>query len=344
MIEPPPLPKKRKRIHPLFFVVIGASVIILISFVVLGWSISTRLDRQSDELEPLVDQLRDEGYAMTTDELVASLPELAPEENSAFLYAEAFALLVEPGVTAYDDQLPIIGNGDTPEYGVPYPEETLERMRKHLKKNAAAIAKLHEAASLRRGRYPREDWADVEQPLWDFPHHHFNIEATALLCVDAEVAMQDGDTDRATQSIRAAFRVAQSLELEPSMAAQEYRARSNSIALWSLERILNRDALGRDQLVALSETLDARAAHDAFLSGFQGLYLYAQREFAELEVDAFGNPNPLLKLMTLPNRVALLQFLLDWSQPSTHVSRCQPNPFVNCITAWMICRSFSSPS
>jgi hypothetical protein len=62
------------------------------------------------------------------------------------------------------------------------------------------------------------------------------------------------------------------------------------------------------------EVLDAKAAHKAYMDAFRGFYIPAGSFLQFFETDGFGQTNPIMKLVNMPSRLALLEYLYQWSQ------------------------------
>src|SRR2546423_5701571 len=148
-MTPPPLPTKRKALHPTAtWVPISVGLIFLFF---IGRYAFDRLSL-SRKIAARMGEIRKVGHPVTLAELNQWYAQVPSEENAAHIYARAFANLSLAATNS--SELPLLGRGKLPPRTQPLSDKSRKAIAVLLAENHAALELLHEGASRRRCRYP----------------------------------------------------------------------------------------------------------------------------------------------------------------------------------------------
>lgn len=225
-------------------------VLFALTFVV--WHVTLQ-DAIDDEFK----SIRAKGEPLTFDDVLALHPEVEGE-NLADALQNAFGHVVEETDPARDAKLPLLG-GLTWQVGDPISESSLPIVADHLKKNATAIELMHKASTIQRGKYPIHN-RGVHTLL---PHLGELRKTVELLVLDACYAAEQGDTDRAVDSLLAALAIGRSVKHEPFLITQIVRVACNYRALAAIRAIVGARRLTETQLGRLAKAIEWSGYGDA---------------------------------------------------------------------------------
>ena len=145
--------------------VAAAAMIVLAG---LGGLAAHLYDRHWEKkVEAKLAEYRAAGQPVTWPEVLAALPRIPDEDNSALVLLDAFADMAEPSSDAadtifWDYRLRLCE-------GARRSERASDLVRAHLDRNARALAAIYRAALLERGRFPYDPAADLY--LWPWRSH-----------------------------------------------------------------------------------------------------------------------------------------------------------------------------
>ena len=194
--------------------------------------------------------VRAQGYPVTLEELDAWYPAVPEEENAANLYQEA--LKAWRGLPPERMDLLTIDEKDRPARSAPLPDEVQAAIDEYVRINTAALDLLHRAALMPRCRFALDF---TKGQAVDLRHLYPLRTGAQLLAFAVEVAVEEGDAERAVGALCDILAVGRSLCEEPLYISQYSRMACISIATGALERLLSRMALPEEQLVRLDEAL-----------------------------------------------------------------------------------------
>jgi hypothetical protein len=177
------------------------------------------------------------------DKFYAAVPD---SSNAALIWLQAVASISEETNGSL--------NKVSFKWSVPLTDEELEAGATVLSSNKEALALFRTAAALPQSRYP----VNLSQiPFTNF-HHWSSIKTAAqLLRMEAGVAAQQGDEDRAVDAIRCIFAAGNSIATEPLLISQLVRYAVDVIGVQSAEFALNRTSFGDLEL----QTMQLAAAN-----------------------------------------------------------------------------------
>jgi len=239
-------------------------------------------------LEAELGRLRDSGEPLTLAEIAPSLP--PGEANAADIYLQAFdALRVSESGSA---ELPVFD-------GVGGPER-LAPAQRVVGPNADYYSLLEEASQIPWCAFPIESAAGLNAQL---PHPAKMLwQGAQRLGSRAEVLAAEGDIDGAIASCAVAFRIAEHIQMEPTLIALLVGIAIEDIQMSALERVLPAGAPSPeaahklfdelraiDQTDPLPRTMLAQRAFGLWV--FQHLRQLSWRELAE-EAPFFGEQLP----------------------------------------------------
>jgi len=150
------------------------------------------------------------------------------------------------------DELPVVNTGKLPALSEPISPDMLEDIAWYIEKNAEAISLLHEAAIITECRYPVDM---TEGPGMLLSHLARLRQGARLLKLEAILAAEQGDMERAVRAVTSSLAMAHALKEEPILISRLVRIACNSISCGSLERVLSRVSLSDDQLARLASAL-----------------------------------------------------------------------------------------
>lgn len=246
-----------------------------------------------------ITKIRKAAYPATPEELEKWYPEPSSGQNASYLYLKA-AENYNRNPKDVDTRLLIV-NGEgvkLPPPEVPLPEEVIKNSETYLQENSTSVELLHKAAGYKACRYPVE----VGDPERRLAYLSNLRQGARLLSMEAILAAEKGDAEKAVKAIVASVALSSSLENEPTIDSLVWMMGIEHVVLDYLERILNRCAFNSDQLRQLSVKIaafDEMKTMERALAG-ERTYVYsghALEEYLEY-VDynfMFVRKNPFLK-------------------------------------------------
>jgi hypothetical protein len=285
-VPPPPPRRPWSRRRKLF---VGAIALLAIAMATLWTFNRSGSIRQKSEVEAI----RAAGHPVTFAEVQAQRVKIPDAENSALKIVPLFDELEE---RVGQPPMPLYGSfgSDWAEAGERLSPEMMGIVGPYLEARRDLLAKLHEAAKLKRGAYPIAWTADGFSTL--LPHLSRIRAATRLLCLEAIHRANRGDIDGAMDSAFAALRVDESLGDEPTLISMLVRIACETAAIDALQQVM---ALGRPgepaiarfraELVPLAD--DKRGLVRA-IDGERALMMtfYAALKTGKASTNAFGTP------------------------------------------------------
>jgi len=213
-----------------------------------------------------LEAIRAAGFPVTLEELDAYYPTFPPWQNAADFYALAFAkqVLLTSKETA-EHRLPT--EKDLPKDDESLDEKTRKAVLEYIDRNAAALLLLHEAAKFKTCRYPVNFSLGPRVPI----SHLIAIRRSALLLrLEAMVAAEEDDPDRAAEVILSMMALGNSLIDEPVIVSQKVRILCCRLSGIALQRVMNRVVLAESQMVDLQAAFRAAEDFEAIIRGYVG--------------------------------------------------------------------------
>lgn len=233
-------PWQRRRRLILIGVALG-TLLFLTPFLLFRWHTKGQVEQE-------LARIRASGLPATPQDSAQQFPRESEESNGAELYEEAFKAKKEiPGaedvyVTISKEQ------ADAPQ-PVSFSDGLRKAIREYLEANADRLRLLHDAAKHPVSRFPLDLSKGAQLEL---PHLGKLRDASRLLQLEAFVAVEDGDPERAVQAILAAMAGADTLRSEPLVISQLVRCACQGIVFDTVKRVLSTAAFNDDQLARLS--------------------------------------------------------------------------------------------
>lgn len=220
-------------------------VALILSILFIGWRlILNRL------LAAEMAAIHERNYPVTLAELDRWYPRVPIQENSALVLRKAFASLsgqFHPSFLLNDKSVDVSPPNDLQE------GPGKQAMADYLSGNVEALTLLHQASNIPRSRFP----INLSR-LSIMPYSHLaNVVRSAyLLQTDAANHMDDTSPELALLSVQSSFALSQSLAKEPLVRSHLARIDSQTIAVSSLQHVLNRTSLTENQLGSLATALE----------------------------------------------------------------------------------------
>jgi hypothetical protein len=189
---------------------------------------------------------RAKGLPTNPKELDAWYAAVPAAENAALKVMEAQGLLVEEPEELKELRWSALESDDrlNPLFTV--------RLEEHLRKNEETLKLLHEAAELKRSRYP----TDLSKGSETSFIHIFRIKQLAeLLRFEAAFRAERGDSPGTVKALRSGFALAGTLAEEPVLISELVRIACVSILLTGMERVVSVAQLSEGELAELSEVV-----------------------------------------------------------------------------------------
>jgi hypothetical protein len=214
----------------------------------IAWSDQVAFDRE-------VKTIRAKGFPATPADLDKSYPSPPKEQNAAEKYQAAFAAMekTERGWMQEDFTRDI---EKTPKQSR-LAKALAQKLREYLDDNAETLRLLHEAADRPASHYPLDFSQGIQLPL---PHLAKLRAAVRLLRIEALVAAEDGDTQRALDAVKAALAAADSVRQEPVLISQLVRVACHETTVDAINRIMRLSNCSEAELAQLGGYL--REAQD----------------------------------------------------------------------------------
>ena len=233
-----------------------ASPLILLT-VALSLPTAAPYAKEAAELDKRLAAMRKAGEPTTLAELGRLYPDPAPGQNAAPLLTKAFALLDgREDPPALMPLLPIVGHAKLgpPNENVPPPMR--KAIREYLGDRAEALELLHKAAKRKGCKFDLDFEQGLALPL---PHLAKIRQACRVLALEVVERAEDGQTEKATDSIVALLRAATALRNEPILVSALVRAACIGIATRQIERWACRARPGPELLERIEAALKDEA-------------------------------------------------------------------------------------
>ena len=233
-----------------------ASPLILLT-VALSLPTAAPYAKEAAELDKRLAAMRKAGEPTTLAELGRLYPDPAPGQNAAPLLTKAFALLDgREDPPALMPLLPIVGTAELgpPNENVPPPMR--KAIREYLGDRAEALELLHKAAKRKGCKFDLDFEQGLALPL---PHLAKIRQACRVLALEVVERAEDGQTEKATDSIVALLRAATALRNEPILVSALVRAACIGIATGQIERWACRARPGPELLERIGAALKDEA-------------------------------------------------------------------------------------
>jgi hypothetical protein len=233
------LPWQRRR-RRLLRVLAVLSFLLFTPLIAAKTYLAWRLDVSHDAIRAL-------GLPATVEEIAAAYPPPPPGRNVATRLTRIIGTHDDPPGAA----LGSIGEWmNTENMLEPFGEPLKWMIRQHLDWNAETLAQVHVLAAVPNTRYSLAFRQDIRADPPDFAPP---LQAVRLLHLEAVLAAEDGDTEKAKAAIIAAYSLSEILRDEPSSAALTARAACHSITGHGLRHVLSVADLSGDQLAQIQD-------------------------------------------------------------------------------------------
>ena len=240
--------KKLKKLHIL--------ILFLFLFLLVGIIIHHRSGAKS-KLRLKIEELHTAGYPVTLKELdeLYSIPDGV--ENAADFIMDAISDYNDPN----DSSVLGIAIGINPR---PLSEEIIKSATTYLKDNQKTLDLLHKAGILKFCRYPINISAGQQ------PQFVSIQKMVKLLCVDAVINAENGNSNASVKSLICSLNVANFLSDVPFSRGQLSRMVYLEYSISSLEHIINTIDFNDEQLAQLCKTIAEKERLSAISYGFTG--------------------------------------------------------------------------
>ncbi|HPO11842.1 MAG TPA: hypothetical protein PLI09_00235 [Candidatus Hydrogenedentes bacterium] len=278
-----PWRKRRRRVLLALFLLV---VLLGGGLAVFNWKINTRT-------EAMLKTLQASGIPTTPKELENQYPAPPQGKNAAETYQKAFETgKYDENAESYakiDDKMREESKDSNHQ---PTLSDTLRSMvREYLNANAETLRLLHEAAKTPGSRYP----LDFSDPINMKLDHLAKIrQSLRLLKLEAMLAADDKDFDKALEAIRAMLAAGDSVRQEPIFISQLVRNACHGLTVDALQYVLASGTLTEEQLARLNDMFTHQIDTESFTRGLQGEYIVGMAVFdrpeimADLYKDMFG--------------------------------------------------------
>jgi hypothetical protein len=208
--------------------------------------------RLKSKLQARIDAIRAAGYPVTCAELDKwyMIPENT--ENAAYTIIDAFGAF-KLWNKDKSELLPVVGQAELPARTEPMDEEMKVLITQYIADNNEALELLHAGAKIENCRYPIDLSAGFETKV---PNLSEIREAIWLLKLEAILHTENGDGKLATRSAISCFGIARSLAKEPMIISQMIHAACQTVAISTVEQVINRTELTDEQLIELVECVN----------------------------------------------------------------------------------------
>ena len=194
--------------------------------------------------------IHERNYPVTLAELDRWYPRVPVGENSALVFRKAFASLsgqFNPSFLL--DEKSVNVTPSTESAGDPDKQTVAD----YLCGNNEALTLLHQASIIPRSRFPINLGRLSIMP---YPHVVNVVRSAYLLQADAANHTDDTSPELALLSVQSSFALSQSLAKEPLVRSHLARIDSQTIAVSSLQHVLNKTSLTDEQLSNLADALE----------------------------------------------------------------------------------------
>lgn len=219
------------------------------------------------ELERLKEAAREAGEPVTLLELDAWYPALPLPDNGAPLYERVVS---QPFLwdQKWDETLPLVGHQmELPLPWVALGAETLAVIDEYLAIHRDRMELIYEASKFPGHRFSIDLTLGANTQL---PHLAHLRQAARVLSLEAMLAAERGQPERATEAILAGLRTGNALRNEPILISQLVRIAIHGIVAPAMERVFSQTALTDDMLQRLATTLAASESPESEARAFIG--------------------------------------------------------------------------
>ena len=221
--------------------------------------------RGTSSVQRQIDAIRAKGEPATPKEFLAQHPAPPPERNAAETYIKAFDGAKEMLTTEdFRKRAGRISETETKEL---LTEEFRQSMAGQLAANADALRLLHEAADKPATQFTMDMERGWQAPL---PNLLKLRNSVTLLQLEALLAAQDGDTERAVEAVRAGLAVSNALREGPCLILQMIRIACYGITCAGLRPMLEITQFSDDQLARMQSMLAAADDPDSLARALIG--------------------------------------------------------------------------
>ncbi len=249
----------RRRRRKLLLALSAVVILAVGGLSVLNWRNARRYEQQ-------IAAIRASGFPASVKELEEWHPKPPPEENGAEVYQKAFeARKGAGGEESYKKNLSEKMREESKQSR--FSEALHKLVEQHLSENAEVLRLLHEAAKRPATRFP----VDLSKGLnMDLSHLSKLRDSVRLLQLEAFIAAEDGDANRAVEAILAALAVRDSVRFEPLVISQLVGFALDGIISATVSRALGMGAYSEEQLLALCTALQKAEDPRSMTCGLAG--------------------------------------------------------------------------
>jgi hypothetical protein len=244
-------------------------------------------------------ELRAQRQPVTLKELNESYTLPVGVENAAYFYLDAIDRLAKWS-NEDKNRLPVVGHASLPSRAEPISDANQVLAQQYLSDNKDALTILHEAAVLTHARYPLDFTQGQNMSI---PWLSSVRDCARLLKLEALICVENGDPNRAVESVQACLALTGSLKA-PLLIEHLVRIAVLGLSYQTLERILSRCALTDEQLGGLIQILDTVESTAGLKNAFigersMGLSFFRQPLRAAGSMSSSGNHVPTFVLAPL---------------------------------------------
>ncbi|HAB15593.1 MAG TPA: hypothetical protein DCE44_03990 [Verrucomicrobiales bacterium] len=221
--------------------------------------------RDASETTRRLAQLRAEGLPTTPAELDRWYAAVPADENIAIPLLDAVTSLRLPANT--DTNLPFVGHAATPPRGQALAEPVRSRMVALVADNRESLEGIHAALQRPRVRFPVNLSAGANTLLPHLPSLKRSAQALAL---EALLAADQGNSDRASRALLDGLRVGQTLRHDPVLISGLVGLACETMTTGAAEHVLSRGILSDSQLRELQSAFHRAATNQNFYASIVG--------------------------------------------------------------------------
>jgi hypothetical protein len=153
-------------------------------------------------------------------------------------------------ITKKWELLPVVGMVDLPPRTEPLPAEMKQLVSEYLADNTEALRLLHQAASMKRCRFP----VDLSKgDIWSVQPNLSQLkQGVRLLYLEAIENSENQRPEQAAESVIASLGIARALNQKPTIISRLVANACQGVSIASLQHVLNRTSLTDEQLAKLA--------------------------------------------------------------------------------------------
>lgn len=239
-------------------------VVIFVFFVALPAALIGLRKYQDVQFQKQLQTIRDAGFPATPSELGKYYPTPPTDRNAADLYQKSFDFK-KPGPTnpEFRDLENTLGEVKKGRFAA----DLHKLAEDYLVENAEKLRLIHEAAKLPGCRFPVDFSQGSNLPL---PHLAQIRASLRLLSLEAIIAAEDGDMNRALDSILTAFAASDTVRQEPLVISQLVWDACHGIACHTVRRVMELGSFSEEQLAQLARVLKGAEDSESMTRGLAG--------------------------------------------------------------------------